>query len=379
MRAILSEAEHLKGTEVYSALDTAGRYMTAFRRGMLTVEELDAMKLLRPCVEMRKTDARLGRLAAEELRDFCLEVDRYTPVDRRFWTVLGQMLYEDPFFLLDEYDVSVIREEAGTGDGALMPWDFLYLEANGLWIRMTDPPLYASAYAYIKRQGRARFTVRRWLTEDVDRRFGDRPKPTFPAKQALSFRMRPGIRFHPGKEPREPWHRGMRVKLFLTDEQEMDFFPEVRILSDRSRGAGREARAWGWYHNDRWLLRILYDPQRPEEALAERYILYPLEFAGFHVLAFIVLDGNYRRRKPLGKGDAVRMNLMDLWGGNVPLRGKVTEAKENAFDFRAVFPDGRERGVTVYLAQDADGYRWDVAVVNRWEQYPLPAWAEKES
>ena len=245
---------------------------------------------------------------------------------------------------------------------------------QGLASQLTDPAVYAAAAAYIRRRGRARFAVRRWLMIDMDRRYGEHKEPAFPDGKVLSFCREPDAVFQPGAAPAEPYRRGQRVKLRLTDEKGMDFLPEVRILSDRRCGGGREARAWAWYRGDRWLLRICYDLRKPEEARVNRYVLYPLEFMGFHVLAFVVLGGDYRRQEPLKKGDRIRVKLMDLWGRDVPLAGTVGEVHRTAIDFRAVFPDGRERGVTVYLAEKGE-YRRDVAVVERWEQYPLPRWA----
>jgi hypothetical protein len=379
MEDILRDAERLKSTGLYGDLEKAGSYMEHYRRGMLTVNELDAMKLLRPCAELLRVEEKeLARRMAEVLRDFCLEVDRQYPVDRRMWILLGQLLDGDPFSVIDRYPVAVLREEDRVREGVLQPWDYPFLSIRGLFPRMTDVPVYAAAHTYIRIRGRARFAVRRWLMEDMERFYGERPEPTFPMGKALSFQRWPDVAFRPGEEIVKPWRRGQRVKLRLTDEKGMDFLPEVRILSDRRQGGGREARALAWYHNDMWLFRIRYDPERPEEARVSRYALYPLEFMGFHVLAFAVLAGDYRRREPPKTGDRIRVRLMDLWGRDVPLTGAVTQVHERALDFRAVFPDGKERGVTVYLTKREEDYGWDVAVVERWEQYPLPAWAAEK-
>lgn len=377
MKRVLEQAESLKKTETYDELQTAARLMELARAGMLTPREMDAMKLLRPCMDLRRKDPALARQTAEAVRDFCLELDRYYTVDRRMWIVLGRLLGDDPFALPEEYDLSVLREEYTEREIILTPWDVLTLDREGLTPWLTDPAVYAAAAAYIRRRGRARFAVRRWLMEDMDRFYGERTKPTFSAAEALSFHPEPDACFQTGAAPAAPYRRGQRLKLRLMDERGMDFLPEVRILGDRKRSDGREARGWAWYHGERWLLRILYDPERPTEARVRRYTISPLEFRGFHVVMFAVLEGNFGGRIPVA-GDAIRVRLMDLWGRDVPLRGRVTETYPGCFDLRAAFPDGKERQVRVHPMDGYDELQ-GVATVGLWEKYLPPTWATREA
>ena len=381
MDRILERAEHLRGTEAYWALLKAEEIEKACLGGMLTLRELDAMTLLRPCFMLReqKDEEALALACAEHVRDFCLDLDRVEPVDRGMWIVLGTLLYENPFDLFETYLVSALRCENVERERILEPWDYLELEKHGLSPRLTDPRVYASAVAYIKKRGRARWMVQQWLLEDVDRFYGIRREPFFPAKKVLSFFREGEARFAPGQVPTRPFRRGQHVTLQLIDNREMDFQPEVRILSDRKAVFGREARGWAWYRNCRWLLRICYDPDHPENAFVDRYSLYPFEFMGFHVLTFIVLGGDYRSKEPLSVGDTARIKLMDLWGRDLNLSGAVTTVHETSFDMKAFFPDRLERKITVYTSMRAADYRGDIAAVERSSRYPLPRWAERTS
>lgn len=382
MKDVLLQLAHLEGSPVYGMLLKAESYESAYLQGMLTVYELDAMIFLRPCAELwsMEEERESASLLAGHVRDFCLMVDGMYQVDRSMWLILGTMLYKNPFSIFEDYLVSVLREpDEIPQERVLEVWDYLHLEKHGLTPRLTDPVMYKNAVSYIKSRGRARHVVRVWLMEDMERFYGESHQPFFAAGEALSFCSKPDVAFRPGTEPEEPFHRGQHVKLRLTDDRQMDFCPEVKILSDRRSGMGREARGWAWYRNCRWLLRICYDPERPERSRVACYTIYPFEFCGFHVLTFIVMDGNYRAKAPMRVGQKVRLRLMDLWGRDVILRGDAENVYENSFTLRAAFPDGRERRVTVYLwGEKESACRRDIAAVERWEQYPLPKWATKE-
>ena len=380
MNRILERAEHLRGTDVYYVLGKAAKMEKMYLGGMLPLRDLDAMAFLRPCMMLRelKGEEELARAYAEHLRDLCLDLDQGKPVDRGMWIVLGTLLYENPFDIFEAHLVSALKSEDIVRERILEPWDYRELEKHGLSPRLTDPGVYASAAAYIKKRGRARWVVQQWLLEDVDRFYGFRDKPLFPAKRVLSFIREGQAKFASGRGPAQPFRRGQRVTLKLIDDREMEFQPEVRILSDRKAAHGREARGWAWYRNCYWLMRICYNPEYPEKAIIDRYALYPFEFMGFHVLAFIILEGDYRRAEPLSVGDSIRVRLMDLWGQDLRLSGTITKAYDTSFDVKAKFPDGQARRITIYTSKRVSDYSGDIAVVERSAQYPLPKWTEKE-
>ena len=361
-------------------LGMATKYMIQYRRGYLIYGDIDFGVILGSCLVMLEWKEEGEKSESEyvdyirTVLDFCLEVDREEAVARSVWYVLGHLLYENAFFIFDEYNVQVL-------DGNIGGYEFYVryekeflalLHGRGIGLDLSHPNMARMAIEYIQTRHRAEHIVRQWLVRDISEQFQEWDDSTFPFGEF--FDRAYGMIFYGNLQFADEADRVRDAEiedtlaLHLIDISDMKFDPVIHVVRKYEYDDRYEIRGYAVCRRKVWMIRCCYDRNDPKKDMAKAYELPDVVRAWF--FAFAVVDGDYEREEASFRKDWIRLKLMDLWGRDVDImaeRGQdtITYDGENLADgmtgrfpwrrrMKAVFADGVERELDLYVGE-SDG------------------------